>query len=76
MNPLCEMLWSCKCFINWKKAYIYAVCLKYNCNFFHPGTHLNAAVMSMLKTKGSKMSVSEEVEERYSLNYSPEGISR
>jgi hypothetical protein len=22
MNPLCEMLWSCKCFINWKKAYI------------------------------------------------------
>ena len=42
------------------------VCLKYNCNFFHQGTHLNAAVMSMLKTKGSNMSVSEEVEERYS----------
>jgi hypothetical protein len=42
------------------------VCLKYNCNFFHPGTHLNAAVMSMLKTKGSKTSVSEEIHGRYS----------
>jgi hypothetical protein len=42
------------------------VCLKYNCNFFHLGTHLNAAVMSMLKTKGSKTSASEEIQERYS----------
>jgi hypothetical protein len=41
------------------------VCLKYNCNFVHPGTHLNAAVMSMLKTKGSKTSASEEIPERY-----------
>ena len=42
------------------------VCLKYNCNFFHLGTHLNAAVMSMLKTKGSKTSASEEIQGRYS----------
>jgi hypothetical protein len=100
-SPLfCEMMWSCKCFINWKNIHIVGdqcgcyidvaikfdiynfiplsldcefcfdvVCLKYNCNFFHLGTHLNAAVMSMLKTKGSKTSASKHIVFKFESSY-------